>query len=142
MSMNSDWDGRWNLGVGWASLAVGATTGLTMGLWSFDGPLPVPDMLGEYGDTSRRLARLGHIALFGLGIINILLAREFAQSSLSQRARRFASGAMIFGNVFLPLTLFAAAAFQPLKYFMALPASAVLLAVGIVAVGAWPRSSR
>ena len=48
-----------NRTIGWASLAVGIATGLVMGLWSFDGPLPPPAWLGEYGDTPRRLyARL------------------------------------------------------------------------------------
>ena len=68
--------GNSNRVVGWASLAVGAGTGLILGLWSFDGPFAVPAWLGAYGDVSRRLARLGHIAFFGLGILNLLLARE------------------------------------------------------------------
>ncbi len=113
---------------------MGAGTGLVMGLWSFDGPAPTPAWLGEYGDTSRRLARLGHIALFGLGILNLLLARELPHLALGVRARRTAALAMSFGNVFLPLTLFGAAAYHPVKYLMGLPASAVFLAL---AIGLW-----
>jgi len=128
--------------VGWTSLALGAATGLVMGLWSFDGPAPVPDVLGNYDDVSRRLARLGHIAFFGLGILNLLLARELAGLTLSAAARRAASRAMNVGNVFLPLTLFAAAVFHPLKYFMSVPATAVLLALGIAAAGAWRETRR
>ena len=119
--------------VGWASLAVGAGTGLILGLWSFDGPFAVPDWLGDYGDTSRRLARLGHIAFFGLGILNLLLARELP--GLKDGARRIAAHTMNFGNVFLPLTLFAAAAWHPLKYLMPLPASAVFVALAVTAMG-------
>ena len=104
-----------------------------MGLWSFDGPAPVPGWLGEYDETSRRLARLGHIAFFGLGILNLLLARELGTISLGKRGVRVASSAMNFGNVFLPLTLFAAAVYAPLKYFMTVPALAVLLALALVA---------
>ena len=122
-----------NRAVGWASLAVGAGTGLILGLWSFDGPVPVPTWIGEYGDTSRRMVRLGHIAFFGLGILNILLAHELPR--LSNRARRIASPAMNFGNAFLPLTLFAAAAYPPLKYLMPFPALAVLLALVATAFG-------
>jgi hypothetical protein len=107
-----------------------------MGLWSFDGPAAVPEMLGNYDDVSRRLARLGHIAFFGLGILNLLLARELAGLALSAALRRTAARAMNLGNVFLPLTLFAAAAFHPLKYLMSIPALAVLLALGIAVVGA------
>lgn len=121
--------------VGWTSLAVGAATGLILGLWSFVGPVPVPAVLGEYGDLSRRLARLGHIAFFGLGVINLLLAREHPHLRLSQRAQAIASSSMNFGNVFLPLTLFAAAFFHPLKYAMPIPALAVFVAVVIASYG-------
>jgi hypothetical protein len=125
-----------NRSIGWASIAVGIATGLVMGLWSFDGPLPTPSWLGEYGDTSRRLARLGHIAFIGLGILNILLARELAQSSLTARGRRLASVSMNLGNVLLPITLFAAAAWHPAKYAMGLPATAVFIAMILAAWGA------
>ena len=135
----ADRDCRWNWIVGWLSLALGAATGLLMGLWSFDGPLAIPAWLGEYGDTSRRLARLGHIALFGLGILDILLARELPGFSLGLRARQTASVAMVFGNAFLPLTLFAAAAFHPMKYLMAFPALSVFVALVIAAYGACRR---
>ncbi len=107
-----------------------------MGLWSFDGPAAIPAWLGDYGDVSRRLARLGHIACFGLGIINILLSRELPRLSLGTGTRRTASLAMNFGNILLPLSLFAAAAYHPLKYTMVFPASSVFLALAIAAYGA------
>lgn len=119
--------------VGWTSLSLGALTGLILGLWSFGGPVSVPAWLGEYGDVSRRLARLGHIALFGLGILNILLASELQRRPWRPRAATAASLAMNFGNVFLPLTLFAAAAYHPLKYAMGFPAVSVFIALAITA---------
>ena len=67
-------------------MAVGIATGLVMGLWSFDGPVPVPAWLGEYGDTPRRLARLGHIAFLGLGILNLLLDHELPRSGSARAA--------------------------------------------------------
>ncbi|HEX5071119.1 MAG TPA: hypothetical protein VFV78_12960 [Vicinamibacterales bacterium] len=125
-----------NRTIGWASLAVGIATGLIMGLWSFDGPVHVPAWLGEYGDTSRRLARLGHIAFIGLGLINILLSHELPKSALSDRARQIASRHMNFGNIVLPIALFAAAAWRPAKYVMAVPATAVFVALCLAAWGA------
>lgn len=121
--------------VGWVSLAVGIGAGLIMGMWSFDGPVKTPGWLGEYGDTPRRLARLGHIAFIGLGMLNILVARELPHLALGARGRRMAAGTMNFGNVFLPLTLFSAAVFHPAKYAMALPATAVFIAMTLVAIG-------
>jgi hypothetical protein len=127
--------GEWNRRVGWVSTCLGAATGLILGLWSFDGPFAVPAWLGEYDQTSRRLARLGHIAFFGLGILNLLLARELRRIALGPWGRRTASWAMNFGNVFLPLTLFAAAAYRPLKYSMSAPALAVFVALAVTAYG-------
>lgn len=131
-----------NRTVGWISLAVGVATGLVMGLWSFDGPVTPPAWLGEYGDTARRLARLGHIAFIGLGMINILLAHELPHSALGPRARRIASRHMNFGNLALPITLFVAAAWRPAKYAMAIPATAVFVALCLVAWGAIDRPSQ
>jgi hypothetical protein len=127
----------WNRRVGWASACAGVLTGMVMGLWSFDGPFPPPAWLGDYGDTGRRLARLGHIAFFGLGILDLLLAHELRCSALSLRGKQAASWAMIFGNILLPLTLFAAAAYRPLKYGLAIPVLAVFVALLLAAYGAW-----
>ncbi len=127
--------GEWNRRVGWVSTCLGAASGLILGLWSFDGPFAVPQWLGAYDDTGRRLARLGHIAFFGLGILNLLLAAELRRHSLRSWVRRPASWTMNFGNVFLPLTLFAAAAYRPLKYTMSVPAVAVFLALLLTAYG-------
>lgn len=118
-------------------MAVGIGTGLVMGLWSFDGPVGVPAWLGPYDDVSRRLVRLGHIAFLGLGILDVLLAAELPRLVLSDRAKRVASGAMIFGNVFLPVVLFAAGAWRPCKYVLPLPATAVFVAVVLTAWGVW-----
>jgi hypothetical protein len=130
-------EGRWNRRVGWTSLAVGVGTGLVMGLWSFDGPVAVPEWLGAYGATSRRLARLGHIAFIGLGILDVLLARELAHLALSPAAKRLAARLMVVGNVLLPPALFAAAASPSMKYALPPGALAVFLSLVLAARGAW-----
>ena len=130
-----------NRTIGWASLAAGVATGLVMGLWSFDGPLPSPAWLGEYSDTPRRLARLGHNAFFGLGILNILLSRELVESSLREKGRRIASLSMNVGNVLLPISLFVAAIWPPAKYAMAIPATSVFVALCLAAWGARNRAA-
>ena len=123
-----------NRALGWWSLVAGVATGLVMGLWSFDGPLAAPAWLGGYGDTPRRLARLGHIAFFGLGILNILVARELP-AVIPDRRREVASFAMNAGNLLMPLTLFAASAYPPVKYALAVPSILVFLALTLVALG-------
>lgn len=120
-----------------SSMAVGALSGMLMGLWSFGGPVAVPDAVGDYGDLSRRLLRLGHIAFFGLAFLNLTLARQVPSLPLSVKAMRGALGCMNFGNLALPAALIAAALWEPLKYLTAPPAFAVTLALCIAAWGGW-----
>ena len=119
------------------SMAMGAASGMLMGLWSFGGPVPVPDAVGDYGDLSRRLLRLGHIAFFGLAFLNLILARQVPALPLGVKAKRGALGCMNFGNLALPAALIAAALWEPLKYLTAPPAFAVTLALCIAAWGGW-----
>jgi hypothetical protein len=114
-------------------MAVGIAGGLVLGLWSFDGPAQVPDWIGDYTSTSRRMIRLAHIALMALGIINILLGRELPDLALGPRIKRAVSVTMNIGNVFLPATLVAGALYMPLKYLMAIPALCVFYAVSTMA---------
>ena len=125
-----------NRTVGWATVAVGIAIGMVMGLWSFDGPFAPPAWVGEYGDTSRRLLRLGHIAFIALGLINVMVETELARSALAPPTRRLAARLMTAGNILLPVTLCAAAAWRPLKYLMSPPAMCVFIALVLVAWGA------
>lgn len=126
----------WNRPVGWTTVAIGIALGLVMGLWSFDGPLAPPAWIGEYGDTSRRLLRLGHIAFIALGLIDVMVETELSRSVLTERARRIAAQSMIAGNVLLPVTLCASALWRPIKYAMPAPALCVFIALALVAWGA------
>jgi hypothetical protein len=121
--------------VGWWSLAAGATTGLVLGLWSFGGPVPIPGWVGDYGDLSRRFLRLGHIAFFGLGLLNVMMARSLPTLALGPVWRRVASICMNAGNVLLPPALFAAGGLPALKYLAAPPATAVTVALVVTAYG-------
>ena len=58
---------RLNLLVGWISLVAGAITGSLIGVYFAD-----DQWLGGYASFRRRMLRLGHIAFFGLGFVNIL----------------------------------------------------------------------
>ncbi len=116
-------------------MAIGAASGLILGLWSFAGPLPVPEFLGAYDDTARRLARLGHIAWFGLGFINLAMTAELERSASVDKSRLLASRLMNIGNLALPTTLFIASVWQPFKYVMSVPALCVTIALILVAKG-------
>ncbi|GAB5559267.1 MAG: hypothetical protein SynsKO_09140 [Synoicihabitans sp.] len=58
-----------NLIAGWVGFLLGALSGALMGL-----RFHRPEWLGGYDAFPRRMVRLGHIAFFGIGLINILFA--------------------------------------------------------------------
>jgi len=119
------------------SLLLGAVSGLVIGLWSFGGPLPEPAWVGGYSELPRRLIRLGHIALFALGMINLMLARQHADFGLPERTTRLALAAMNIGNLLMPALLFVTVFLPAMKYLLAVPALAVSLALAIAAYGGW-----
>ncbi len=125
--------------IAWTSMVLGAATGLVLGLWSFDGPLSEPAWLGAYDDTPRRLARLGHVAFFGLALVNLQLARSLHELGLCAAALRVTATAMNLGNVLLPITLFAAAVFPAAKYLLPLPALSICVALAMAAFGFWAK---
>ena len=129
--------GRSNRVVAWTGFCLGAASGMLMGLWAFDGPLAPPAGFTDYSDTSRRLLRLGHIAFFGIGYLNLLLAWELPALGLGQAAKQVAARCMNFANIFLPLTLMAAAVYPPLKYLLPVPATSAIAALCLVAWGTW-----
>ena len=130
-------DADFSRAIALSSLLLGAVSGLMIGLWSFGGPLPEPAWIGGYGELPRRLIRLGHIALFALGMINLMLARQHAAFGLPERTTRLGLAAMNIGNLLMPALLFITV-FVPLaKYLLALPALAVSLALAIAAFGGW-----
>lgn len=130
-----------NRAIGFASLLTGVASGMVLGLWSFGGPLPVPDQIGEYGDLPRRFLRLGHIAFFGLGIINLALAGHCRQLAFTPPGRRRALQLMNLGNIGLPPLLIAAAWVPSLLYAMPLPVICVFTALGLTTAAAFRSDS-
>jgi hypothetical protein len=64
---------QFNLLVGWSSMIAGALSGAAIGLRFHE-----EAWMGGYASFRRRMVRLGHIAFFGLGIINVLFAVTLA----------------------------------------------------------------
>jgi hypothetical protein len=64
---------RFSLLVGWTSMMFGALSGAWIGLRFAD-----QDWSGGYASFRRRMLRLGHIAFFGLGFVNVLFATSGA----------------------------------------------------------------
>ncbi|MHA1154200.1 MAG: hypothetical protein ACTSQ7_16385 [Alphaproteobacteria bacterium] len=126
-----------NRAVGFTSLLIGVASGMILGLWSFGGPIPVPEGIGDYGDLPRRFLRLGHIAFFGLGLINLAIAGHWRRLDLGRPAAQRVLRLMNLGNLGLPPVLLAAAWQPTLLYLMPIPVVCVFTALALCAVGSW-----
>lgn len=60
--------------AGWLLVCAGMTVGLLIGSYSFGGPVPTPDFIGDYNAIPRALLRGGHVILISIGIVGIALA--------------------------------------------------------------------
>ena len=119
-----------NVIFGWVWMCLGFILGMTMGIWA-EGK----GWLGGYGSVTRRYLRLGHIAFIALSIINILYGKELALVDLSDNMKNIGSFLMIFGAVGVPVTCVSAAFIRKIKYFLPLPASAILIGTIILIIG-------
>jgi len=109
-----------NLIAGWSGFLAGAVTGALMGLFFHR-----ENWLGGYGSFPRRMIRLGHIACFGLGLINILFALTAATLGASTAAN-IASTLLIVGMVTMPLNCFMTAWKTTFRHLFFVPAGSTL----------------
>lgn len=116
-----------NLLAGWVGMLGGVLSGMTMGLFFHqDG------WLGGYGSFRRRLLRLGHIAFFGLGFLNLLFAFSVALVPIAATLTRVASTSLILGAITMPLCCFLTAWRAPFRHLFPVPVVSVL--VGVVSL--------
>lgn len=112
-----------NLLAGWSGFLAGAVTGALMGLCFHR-----EDWLGGYGSFPRRMIRLGHIACFGLGLINILFALTAATLAPFPIARA-ASTLLVIGMITMPLNCFLTAWKTPFRHLFFVPAGSTLVGI-------------
>jgi hypothetical protein len=109
-----------NLLAGWIGFLAGAVTGALMGLCFHR-----ENWLGGYGSFPRRMIRLGHIACFGLGLINILFALT-AATVPAARAVSIASSLLVVAMITMPLNCFLTAWRKPFRHLFCIPAGSTL----------------
>jgi hypothetical protein len=119
-----------NLFVGWISLLGGVLSGMGLGLFFHR-----EGWLGGYGSFRRRLLRLGHIAFFGLGFLNLLFALSLARLPSEALSVTAASIGLAVGAVTMPLCCFLTAWRTPFRHLFALPATCVLVGVAGLLLG-------
>ena len=104
-----------NLLAAWVGTLLGFLSGLALGLGFHR-----EDWLGGYGSFTRRLYRLAHISLFGLGAVNFffyITARALPAGTLLT----LASSAFIAGAITMPVCCLIMAHFPNTRSLFALP---------------------
>lgn len=127
--------GRLNIIAGWLTMVLGILSGATIGLWAFAGPFPTPPGHKDYADLSRRMVRLGHIALVALPLINIVYGQFIDSIPLDHSVKLFGSYCMIVCMVGVPLFLFLGSIWLFFKYVEVIPVTAGAIALAIMSYG-------
>lgn len=104
-----------NLLVGWIGMGAGVLSGAVIGLFFHR-----EEWLGGYGSFRRRMLRLGHIAFFGIGFLNILFGLTLSNVELGSWAL---AGATALGatNLLMPLNCFLSAWKKDFRHFFFIP---------------------
>jgi len=123
-----------NLIAGWIGMLAGVLSGAVLGL-----VFHREDWMGGYGSYRRRLARLGHIAFFGLGFLNLTFAATAAQLSLKGHDLVIACWALIVGAATMPICCFLSAWRKPLRHLFPIPVLSVTTGILAILIGGWPR---
>lgn len=118
--------------VGWWAILAGLLSGAVLGL-----RFHRDEWLGGYYSWRRRLLRLAHIALVGIGLLNLAAAATAAHAGLGALPR-LASGGFILGAVTMPLVC-ALAAWRPLlRHAFFVPVLSLIVAVAdLIWEGLW-----
>jgi hypothetical protein len=124
--------GSINFFAGWLSFFCGALSGALIGL-----KFHREDWLGGYQSFRRRMVRLGHIAFFGLGLINILFALSVLALNLATTGwTRVASVLLVIGAATMPTNCFLTAWRGAFRHAFFVPAGSTMIGI-LVFLGNW-----
>ena len=116
--------------IGWGSMIMGALSGAIIGLFFHR-----DEWAGGYASFRRRLMRLGHIAFFGLGILNLLFAFTLQTLPLAEPYLTISSTGFIVAVIAMPLCCFLAAWRKPFRHLFPIPVLGVLAGVVPIVLG-------
>lgn len=120
----------WNCQIGWIGFLFGVLSGAFIGL-----NFHKEDWQGGYGSFARRLLRLGHIACFGMGLMNILFALSLQVLPMGESAARVASIAWVVALLAMPLCCWLAAWRKCCRHLFPVPVAATLVALISMFIG-------
>jgi hypothetical protein len=118
-----------NLYAAWVGILLGFIAGAVHGLFFHD------DMwLGGYGTWRRRMARLGHISLFGIAFINFAYALTVRSLGLHDTSL-WPSRLFIVGAVTMPLVCYLSAYRKPFRHLFFVPVFSLIVGAIIFLFG-------
>ena len=107
-------------------------SGAVMGLFFHD-----TGWMGGYGSYRRRLLRLGHIAFFGLGFMNLVYALSAGTMPVPTPFAQIASAGLVAGVLTMPLVCFLTVWREKFRHLFPVPVFSILTAVVCVLAGWW-----
>lgn len=113
-----------NLYVGWTAVLTGLLAGTGLGLFFHQS-----DWLGGYGSWRRRMLRLGHVALMGTGLLNVLFALSVDALGI-EPAPRIAGVLFVAGAATMPTVCFLSAWKTGFRHLFFIPVISLLGAAG------------
>jgi hypothetical protein len=117
-----------NLYAAWIAFLLGGLAGAVTGLFFHD-----ESWLGGYGSWRRRMTRLGHIAFFGLGLINLAFALTVNVLHLESGVL-ISSYLLLIGAAAMPLVCYLSAFKTSFRHLFFIPA---LATIGGIAMFLW-----
>lgn len=115
---------------GWGSILLGVLSGAVLGLFFHR-----EDWAGGYGSFRRRMLRLGHIAFFGLGFLNLLFGFTLQSIALPQPYLQSASLGFVLGALTMPLCCLLAAWRKPLRHLFPVPVLSIVAGIVPIVLG-------
>ncbi len=116
-----------NLYFAWGWFLAGLLTGALQGLFFHD-----EQWLGGYGSWPRRMTRLGHIAFFGTGLLNLCFALTLFEVKIEGSVVRAASVLLIVGAVGMSSICYLAAWRKRMRHLFFIPVGSLLVGVGLL----------
>ena len=113
-----------NLHIAWLGILLGFVSGSLIGL---NFKFFKKDWQGGYAGLRRRMMRLGHIAFFGLAIVNMMF--HFTTQSLNIVSQTWvvASWAFVVGAIAMPICCFTMAVYPRLKNLFYFPVISLII---------------
>ena len=116
--------------AGWIGMVFGLMSGAVIGLFFHK-----EAFAGGYGSFPRRLMRLGHLAFFGLGIINVIFALTLTTTGVVLHYPTVASTCLVAAAVLMPLICFLTAWKKSFRHIFALPVVCVAITLVLLLEG-------